>query len=442
MSGIGSSPNELEPEAERVSRIDFTFHRRTLDNGLRVVVAPDRTRPVVAVNLWYGVGSRNERKGRTGFAHLFEHMMFQGSAHVPKNLHFELVERAGGSLNASTWFDRTNYFETLPSHQLDLALWLESDRMGWMVQAMTQEKLDNQRDVVKNEKRERYDNQPYGDWQERIQRMVWPEDHPYRHTVIGSMEDLDAADLTDVADFFQAFYVPNNAVITVAGDVEPDDAFARVERWFGEIPRGAPVPAIPGRTTVAIPMEAPATEAVEADVPLPRVMMGFRIPPYDDARFAALEVAASVLGAGRASRLYKNLVRTGVARDAFCYPFPLVTGASILLVGATGFPGSDPMGLADAVREQLRGLERVTQAEVDRGLALEEARMVRALEGLGERADRISMSTMLFDRPERITEELEELRAVSLADVQESAAEFLSTENHATLAYRPREVEA
>ena len=171
---------------------------------MRVVLSQDSAAPVVAVNLWYGVGSRNERRGRTGFAHLFEHMMFQGSAHVPKNQHFELIERAGGSLNGSTWFDRTNYFETVPSHHLELALWLEADRMGWLLPAMTQEKLDNQRDVVKNEKKWRYDNQPYGDWDERLQALVFPEGHPYHHSVIGSMEDLDAADLDDVAQFLAA----------------------------------------------------------------------------------------------------------------------------------------------------------------------------------------------------------------------------------------------
>ena len=163
----------------------------TLDNGLRVNLSPDSSTPIVAVNLWYGVGSRNERLGKTGFAHLFEHMMFEGSLNIPKGVHWELVERAGGSMNASTWFDRTNYFETLPSHHLELALWLESDRMGWMLPAITQEKLDNQRNVVMNEKRQRYDNQPYGDWGEKIQAMVYPESHPYHHTVIGSMEDID-----------------------------------------------------------------------------------------------------------------------------------------------------------------------------------------------------------------------------------------------------------
>jgi predicted Zn-dependent peptidase len=384
------------------------------------------------------VGSRNEREGRTGFAHLFEHMMFQGSAHVPKNRHFELVERAGGTLNASTSFDRTNYFETLPSHHLDLALWLESDRMGWMVEAMTQEKLDNQRDVVKNEKLERYDNQPYGDWLERMQALVWPPDHPYRHTVIGSMEDLDAADLDDVASFFQTFYVPDNAVLTVAGDVEAGRAFDRVEAWFGEIAAGPGVPPVPGEADVELPMEAAVVESVEADVPLPRVMLGFRIPPYTDDRFPALDVASSILSGGRAARLYRNLVRTGTARDAFAYAFPLVTGASFFLVGATGFPESDPETLVQALRSELHQMTSADESEVARGLVLEEARLVRSLEHLRERADRISMNTMQFDRPERITEELEILRSVTAEDVQAAASRWLAHDRHATLVYRPR----
>ena len=185
-----------------MSFLSIDFERHRLDNGLKVVLAPDPSVPVVATNLWYGVGSRNEPVGKTGFAHLFEHMMFQGSAHVPKNRHFELIERVGGTLNATTWFDRTNYFETVPSHELDLCLWLESDRMGWMLPAMDQEKLDNQRDVVMNEKRQRYYNQPYGHWSERLQRLVFSEDLPYHHTVIGSMEDIEAATLDDLASFF------------------------------------------------------------------------------------------------------------------------------------------------------------------------------------------------------------------------------------------------
>jgi len=420
----------------------ITIHRRRLANGLDVVVAPDTSLPVVAVNLWYGVGSRNEREGRTGFAHLFEHMMFQGSKHVSKNGHFEHVERAGGSLNGSTWFDRTNYYETLPSNQLDLALWLEADRMGGLIDAMTQEKLDNQRDVVKNEKRERYDNQPYGDWQERMQRLVWPEGHPYRHTVIGSMEDLDAADLEDVKGFFRTWYVPNNAVLTIAGDVEPEDAFEQAERWFGEIPAGEPPPGVPGRIDVPVPMEHAPREVVEADVPLPRVFLGLRIPPYTDPAFDAVDVAASVLGGGRAARLYARLVRTGVVRDAFAYPFPLVTGASILLIGATGFADSDPADIEAALVEQLEELPELEDAEVERALALEEARTARQLERLEPRADRLSMYAQLFDRPERINEDLGRLRALGVDDVRDAARRFFATPNRATLVYVPHSTDA
>jgi predicted Zn-dependent peptidase len=417
--------------------VEIEIHRRRLANGLEVVVAPDRALPVVAVNLWYGVGSRNERPGRTGFAHLFEHMMFQGSKHVTKNGHFEAVERAGGSLNGSTWFDRTNYYETLPSHQLDLALWLESDRMGWLVDAMTQEKLDNQRDVVKNEKRERYDNQPYGDWMERMQRLIWPEGHPYRHTVIGSMEDLDAADLDDVTEFFRTWYVPDNAVLTIAGDVEPGDAFDRAERWFGEIPAGENRAASAGSTDVAVPMEHGRREVVEADVPLVRVFIGLRIPPFTDPAFDAVDVAAGVLGSGRAARLYARLVRTGVARDAFAYPFPLVGGASILLVGATGFEDSDPADLERALVEQLESLPDLDAGEVERALALEEARTARQLERLEARADRLSMYACLLDRPERVNEDLDRLKALTVEEVREAAQRWFAAPGRATLIYVP-----
>src|SRR3990172_6157614 len=191
-----------------------------LANGLRVTLSEDHSAPIVAVNLWYHVGSANERIGRTGFAHLFEHMLFQGSAHVGANEHSELILRAGGTLNGSTWLDRTNYFETVPSHQLELALWLEADRMGALLPAMTQEKLDTQRDVVKNERRWSVDNQPYGTWWERLPALCFPPEHPFHHSLIGSMEDLSAASLEDVAEFFRTFYTPDNAVLTIAGDFD------------------------------------------------------------------------------------------------------------------------------------------------------------------------------------------------------------------------------
>src|SRR5262245_16030341 len=215
-----------------------------LPNGLFVALSEDHTAPIVAVNLWYHVGSANERPGRTGFAHLFEHMLFQGSADVEANEHFELVQRAGGTLNGSTWLERTNYFETVPSNQLELALWLEANRMGKLLPAMTQQKLDTQREVVMNERRWTLDNQPYGTWMEKLPALCFPPEHPFHHSLIGSMEDLTAASLDDVAAFFRSYYTPDNAVLSIAGDFEPAQARMWVEKHFGPIPRGGGKPPI------------------------------------------------------------------------------------------------------------------------------------------------------------------------------------------------------
>ena len=209
-----------------IPTVDFTDER--LANGLRLIVAEDHLAPVVAINVWYNVGSKHEQPGKTGFAHLFEHVMFQGSKHVAKAEHIALVQAAGGTMNGTTWLDRTNYFETMPSHQLDLALWLEADRMATLLDALSQENLDNQREVVKNEKRWSYDNRPYGTWQEKLQAHLYPPEHPYHHSTIGSMADLDAASLEDVSAFFRTYYAPNNAVVSVVGDV--DTAAVRAQR--------------------------------------------------------------------------------------------------------------------------------------------------------------------------------------------------------------------
>jgi predicted Zn-dependent peptidase len=415
------------------------WERHTLSNGLRVILSPDPSTAVVGVNLWYGVGSRNERPGRTGFAHLFEHMMFQGSAHVPKNRHFELVERAGGSLNATTWFDRTNYFETLPSHQLELALYLESDRMGWMLPALTQETLDNQREVVKNEKRQRYDNQPYGDWDERMQKLVFPATHPYGHTVIGSMEDLDAATVEDVAEFFRTYYVPNNAVLSIVGDIAPERTLRAVERWFGDIPRGAPIPSLPGTPELPQKIGGTVRESVRADVPLPRVAIAARVPTFLDPEFHAVEVAIALLGSGRASRLYRTLVRERqVAKDVVAYAFPLITGSSMMLVWATGYPGADPATLEAALVEQLEGLAHASEEEVARAVALTDTRFVRGLEEVSERADLLSMFTLFLDDPDRLNQEMDRIRAVTAADVRAVAERWLGPDNRAVLTYEPQ----
>src|SRR5688500_14785342 len=219
-----------------------------LPNGLHVVLSQNHTAPIVAVNLWYHVGSANERPERTGFAHLFEHMLFQGSSNVEANEHFELVQRAGGTLNGSTWLDRTNYYETLPSNQLAIALWLEADRMARMVPALTQSKLDTQRDVVKNERRWSIDNQPYGTWWEKLPALCFPPKHPLHHSLMGSMEDLDAASLDDVSKFFQTYYAPDNAVLTITGDFDSEQARRLITRYFGDIPTGKPRPAIADAT--------------------------------------------------------------------------------------------------------------------------------------------------------------------------------------------------
>ena len=261
--------------------MQIPIERYTLDNGLRVVLSQDHTLPVVSLNLWYNVGSRNEVPGRTGLAHLFEHMMFQGSQNVPDTQHVALVERAGGSINASTWLDRTNYYATLPASHLELGLWLESDRLGFFLPALTQEKFDNQREVVKNERRQRVDNAPYGDWDERMQRLLYPPDHPYHHSVIGSMDDLDAATLDDVRDFFRTFYAPDNGVLTLCGDFDRDEARRLIDRYFGPIPRGPGVPPLPGRPELdPLHLGREVRETVESAVAMPRVYVAFRVPPY------------------------------------------------------------------------------------------------------------------------------------------------------------------
>jgi predicted Zn-dependent peptidase len=417
--------------------IQIPLEQHRLDNGLRVILSRDPSAAVVAVNLWYAVGSRNERPGRTGFAHLFEHMMFQGSAHVPETAHFAYIEKAGGSLNGSTWLDRTNYFETLPSNYLELALWLESDRMGWLPDALTQEKLDNQRDVVKNERRWRVDNQPYGDWDERIQELVFPPDHPYHHSLIGSMEDLDAASLEDVEQFFRTYYAPNNAVLTIAGEFQPEAALDLVRRYFGPIPRGPDVPEIPGRRLIPPVIGREARARVEQDVSLSRLYLAFRIPPYGSHVWYAAEVAAHILTAGQGALLTRRLVRgRQLAQDAVAFAYPIVVGAAMLVLWVTARPGVEPAALERAVFEELATLTQASDEEVARAMSLIEARHLVDLQKMDNRADLLSQFATLFDDPERINTELDRLRAVTPAQVREFAG-ALGPDNRAVIWYVP-----
>ena len=409
----------------------------TLDNGLRVVMAADNRAPVTAVNLWYGVGSRNEEAGRTGFAHLFEHMMFQGSAHVPKNGHFKHIESVGGSANATTWFDRTNYFETVPPHHLDLALWLESDRMGWMLPAMTSEKLENQRQVVMNERRERYDNQPYGDWDERLQSLLFPETHPYHHTVIGSLDDIAAATLGDVSDFFATYYVPNNAVLSICGDFDPVHALGRVDRYFGEIARGDVPPPLPGDDRVAFETGETLRSDAPGPVPLPRVYVAARVPPFTTDLYYPAEAAASCLGTGRSSRLYDRVVRRRAAKSASCHVLPLTSGATIFLTVATGYPDSDVDELEAAVARELDQAADITEDEVSRAVIGEETRMLRALQQVETRADLLSMYATHFGSANRLNEDLRRMRRVTPQEVRAWAGRYLHPENRAVVRYMP-----
>ncbi len=411
-----------------------------LPNGLFVTLSEDHSAPVVAVNLWYHVGSANEREGRTGFAHLFEHMLFQGSEHVGSNEHFELVQRAGGTLNGSTWLDRTNYFETVPSHHLELALWLEADRMGALLPAMTQEKLDTQRDVVMNERRWSVDNQPYGTWWERLPALCYPPAHPFHHSLIGSMDDLTAASLDDVAAFFRTFYTPDNAVLTIAGDFDAHEARAMVEGHFGAIQRGAGRPPLP-------PMELPRTfgawtrDVVEDDVMLSRLFLAFRSPVFGSDDYYAGSICAAVLGVRRGSRLYRALVREReVASEVSAFTWDLAKGADLFVVDATARPGTDAVTLEAAVVAEIDRLraEGVRAEEVERALALIETDYVSSMQAAGDRADALSKFATLFGDPARVNEQLDRYRTVSADAVTAFARGFLGEDNRTSLVYVPR----
>lgn len=411
-----------------------------LDNGLFVTLSEDHTAPIVAVNLWYHVGSANEREGRTGFAHLFEHMLFQGSAHVGSNEHFELIQRAGGTLNGSTWLERTNYFETIPSHQLALALWLEADRMGDLLPAMTQEKLDTQRDVVKNERRWAVDNQPYGTMLEKLQELVFPETHPFHHSLIGSMEDLSAASLEDISQFFATYYTPDNAVLSIAGDFEPADARRFISEYFEPIPRGKGKPPLPPMNLPRV-FGNPLREVVYDDVSLSRLFLAFRSPVFGTNEYYAASVASAVLGLRKGSRLHRSLVRDRqIASEAACYTFDLAKGSDLLVVDITARPEITPAQLEDETEREIDLIYRdgVTAAEVNRAVALIETDLISSLQQASERADRLSMFATYFRNPDLINDQVASYRAVTADRVNALVSERFGRDNRASLMYVPR----
>jgi predicted Zn-dependent peptidase len=412
-----------------------------LDNGLRVVVSEDRKVPVVAVNLWYDVGSRHEPDGQTGFAHLFEHLMFEGSVNVAKTEHMKLIQGCGGSLNATTNPDRTNYFDTVPAEHLELVLWLEADRMGGLVPALTQETLDNQREVVKNERRQRYENVPYGDAWLRLLPLLYPPGHPYHHPTIGSMAHLNAADLATFQAFHATYYAPNNAVLTVVGDVAASEVFTLADKYFGALaPRPDIPPAPDGRTVPA--SGVPAIETVIADVPAPRLYLAHRTYPFGGASYDAVTVLATVLGGGRGSRLYQRLAdgaRLAQPDTVGAYGVDLAHAPAPLIVTATARPGVTAAdleaGLVEVVDELAAG--GVTEAELDRARALLTTSWWRQMSTVDGRADTLGRYGLQFGDPARAADQLPGRLAVTAEQVAEVAAQVLRPQDRVTLTYLP-----
>jgi len=421
----------------RSGSLTATEHR--LDNGLRLVLSEDHLTPVAAVCLWYDVGSRQEVKGRTGLAHLFEHLMFQGSAQVKGNGHFELVQGAGGSLNGTTSFERTNYFETMPAHQLELALWLEADRMGSLLAALDEESMENQRDVVKNERRQRYDNVPYGTAFERMTALVYPEGHPYHHTPIGSMADLDAVTLDDARAFFRTNYAPNNAVLAIVGDIDPEQTRRWVEKYFGSIPSyDAVVPPRDGTLPDIIGKEL--REEIQEEVPARALMAAYRLPHDGTRACDAAELALTVLGAGMSSRLYNRLVRRD--RTAITAGFGLLRLAGAPSLGwldvkASG--GAEIPQIEAAVDEELArlGAEPPTAEEMERAQALLEREWLDRLGTVAGRADKFCRYAVLFGDPQLAFTAVNRILDVTAEEVRAVAAARLRPDNRAVLVYEP-----
>lgn len=404
------------------------FEKYTLKNGLEVIVSEDHRLPLVAVDLWYHVGPANERAGRTGFAHLFEHMMFEGSAHVGPKLHDRYLEGAGASdINGTTDFDRTNYFETLPSNQLELALWLESDRMGYLLGKLDQERLANQRDVVRNERRQSTENTPYGLVEEALYHQLFPKDHPYYADVIGSHEDIEAARIDDIRAFFRQYYTPNNASLTITGDIDPTQAKALVEKYFGSIPSGPPVPKI---TVVTPPITAERRAKVTDQVEFPRIYMGWIMPSIYQPGDAESDLLAQILGGGKSSRLYKKLVyEKQIAQDVQVQNANLLLG-SVFVLQATAKPGVKPEDLEKAINEELDKLraEGPSQAELDRARNLIETRAISGLErlgGFGGLADRLNQYNQYLHDPGYLPKDLERYDKATVAGVKRVADEKL-----------------
>jgi predicted Zn-dependent peptidase len=435
-AGRVAAPDEARRQ-DRQGRWDWQQFR--LANGLRLIVSPDHLAPIAAVNLHYDVGSRHEPAGQHGYAHLFEHLMFEGSAHVAKGEHFAALTAVGAAnINATTDFERTNYFETVPVEQLELALWLEADRMGAL--ELTQHTLDNQRDVVANERRQRHDNQPYGQWVEELLQLVFPAGHPYRHPVIGAPRDLDAAVLGDLQHFHDTYYAPNNAVLSVAGDVEPERVRDLVEHYFGGIGARDVPPPQDGR--LPIRFAAADRKEIVGDVPMPRVYLAFRIPSAGSREHEVLAVGTYVFATGRGSRLYRELVRTrqvAQPNGGFLGAWELHDCPSLLVGSATARAGVDSHALEAAFRESLAEALRdgPSTEDLERARAQITSRWLAQVSTVAGRADSLSSYALRFDDPEKINYQLDRLLSVSADELMDVTREYIDLETCRVLSYEP-----
>ena len=419
------------------------FEKFTLPNGLRVVVSEDHKTPVVAVMLWYHVGAANEVPGKSGFAHLFEHMMFQGSKHRTGNetAFFGILQGAGATgVNGSTNFDRTNYFEVLPANRLELGLWLESERMGFLLDAMDQQKLDVQRDVVRNERRQTTENRPYGRAEVRMFELLFPKPNPYFGSVIGSHEDLQAASLEDVKAFFRTYYAPSNAVLTIVGDVTPAQVKPLVEKYFGSILGG---PAVPKPTLRVEPLTSPKRETMTDNVQLSKVSLGVILPSaYSTGDFYATQLLCDILARGKSSRLYRELVyNQKVAQEVAC-DIEAARLASIGTVDVTVAPGVTPEKAEAALDVQLKAVMDAppTAAELDRAKRNRVATVLRNLErvgGRGGKADVLELGEFWKGDPGFLDAMVAGWNAITPAEVQAVARKYFGPDQRVVITINP-----
>ena len=408
--------------------MNIPFSRHTLDNGLDVLVHEDHNCPIVAVNVWYHVGSKNEKPGRTGFAHLFEHLMFEGSQHHDKG-YFEPLQQAGGTLNGSTNADRTNYWEVVPTNALELALWMESDRMGYLLPALTEAKFRNQRDVVLNERRQNYENRPYGLAGMSIVAALYPADHPYHWLTIGAADDLRAATLDEVRAFFETYYRPRNASLALAGDVSTGEALALATRYFGDLAAGNEPP--PVHFAPPPPLQDEIRMVLEDRVELPRLYLAWHSPPLFEEGDAQLDLAADVLAGGKTSRLYRRLVyQDRIATDVAASHNSREIG-SFFQLAATGTPGQQLADLHSAIAGELARLvdDGPAAVEMERSLAQAEAHFVFRLQtvgGFGGKGDQLNAYNVFLGDPGYFDRDLDRYRRATAASVQQVVARYLA----------------